>query len=125
MSKATMPIEALLDQYCAVWSSPAADERSAILDTIWGETATYSDPLVDHLNRDALLAHIARIQSSRPGASVRRSSPVDEHHGFARFNFEVVASDGSILRHGTDFVRLDASRTRIAEIVGFFGALGE
>lgn len=123
MSEDTIHIEAILDQYCSVWSNPKTEERATMLDAIWAESATYTDPLVDRLDRDALLAHIARIQSSRPGASVRRSSTVDVHHGFARFNFEVVASDGAILRHGTDFVRLDATCTHIAEIVGFFGTL--
>ena len=116
-------LEALIDRYGQAWSEPDAARRAELLDSAWAPGATYTDPTVADLDRDALLAHIARIQATRPGAQVRRSTAVDAHHGFARFGFAVVGADGSILRHGVDIAFLDASGTRLQRIIGFFGTL--
>lgn len=118
-----MPLDELIDRYCLAWSDPDPAARAGHLDAVWGVGATYTDPSVDGLQRDELLAHIARIRNTRPGAVVRRNSAIDTHHGSARFGFEVVGSDGAVLRTGTDYVQLDAQGARIQRIVGFFGDL--
>ncbi len=113
-------LEDLVDRYCAAWSDPDPARRATLIAGVWSEGATYTDPGVNDLDRDALLAHITRIQHSRPGAVVRRTSAIDAHHGMLRFAFEVRAVDGSILRHGTDVVLLDGSG-RLGRVIGFFG----
>lgn len=118
-----MTLDELIDRYCRAWSDADPAARAAHLDAVWGAGATYTDPTVADLERDELLAHIARIQTTRPGAVVRRNSAIDAHHGSARFGFEVVGKDGAILRTGIDFVLLDAAGLRIVRIVGFFGDL--
>ena len=116
-------LDELIDRYCDAWSETDPTRRSELLDTVWAVDATYSDPTVAPLGKTELLAHIARIQAARPPARVCRASVIDEHHEVLRFDFEVVGKDGAVLRHGTDIAFLDASRTRLQRVIGFFGGL--
>lgn len=116
-------LEALIDRYGEAWSEPDASRRESLLRSVWARDATYTDPTVERLDLDGLLAHIARVQASRPGAQVRRCTPVDTHHDVLRFGFEVIGADGALLRHGVDFVVLDSSRSRLHQVIGFFGPL--
>jgi hypothetical protein len=118
-----LDIAGLIDQYCAVWSTADADSRARLLHEVWAGDATYTDPTTPAIDAQGLLAHIARVQLNRPGATVRRCTVVDEHHGWLRFGFEVIARDGACLRSGTDFAKLSADRRQLQQVVGFFGNL--
>jgi hypothetical protein len=118
-----MTLDELIDRYCDAWSEADPARRAALLESVWAPSATYTDPTVADLGKVELLAHIAKVQATRPGARVRRTTVIDEHHGALRFGFTVVGADGAILRHGTDFAVLDSQRGRIRQIIGFFGAL--
>lgn len=118
-----MNTTAIIDHYCQAWSNPDANVRTQLLASVWAADATYTDPTVHCEGADALLAHIAKIQMSRPGARVVRVTDLDEHHGVARFGFQVIGADGAILREGIDIAFLASDRQRIDRIVGFFGAL--
>lgn len=119
-----MNLNDLIDRYCEAWSDTDPAKRAALLESVWAADATYTDPTVNGLGMNELLAHIAKVQATRPGATVRRTTLVDEHHGAVRFGFEVLGRDGAILRYGTDFAFLDAERSRLQRVVGFFGGLG-
>lgn len=118
-----MDLDQLIDRYCSVWCEADPGKRAALLESVWGTDATYTDPTVNELSKSDLLAHIARVQAARPGAEVRRTTVVDEHHGVVRFGFEVLGRDGAVLRHGVDFACLDADRERLKRVIGFFGSL--
>jgi hypothetical protein len=117
-----MSIERIIDIYCDAWSDPDPGSRARLLASVWSEAATYTDPTVDRLDRAGLLDHVERVQRTRPGARVVRSTDVESHHGCARFGFRVVDADGVVLREGTDFVLLTTDCQRIDRIVGFFEA---
>lgn len=112
-----------IDRYCQVWSDPNPEHRAALLASVWSTGATYSDPTVHNLSASELLAHIGKVQTSRPGAKVLRITQLDEHHNVARFSFKVVGVDGTILREGLDIVFLSPDGARIERIIGFFGKL--
>ena len=116
-------LEHLVDQYCEGWSCPSPEAREALIRRSLTGDATYTDPRADSLNVPGLLEHIARIQQSRPGAKVIRTSAVDSHHGLARFNWHVVLPDGTTLPEGIDVIELSADGARIRSIIGFFGPL--
>jgi len=118
-------LERLVDQYCEGWSCPSAEAREALIRGSLTDDATYTDPRADHLNVSQLLDHIARIQDSRPGARIVRTSAVDSHYGLARFHWHVVLPDGTTLPEGIDVIELSADGGRIRHIVGFFGPLGD
>ena len=112
----------VIDRYCMAWSDPDPNRRVELLSAVWSPGATYTDPTVHAAGAEALLAHIERMQITRPGAHVLRSTQIDEHHGIARFGFQVIGTDGTILREGTDIAFISPDRKRIERIVGFFGA---
>lgn len=118
----TTEIEALIDTYCAAWSDPDPERRREILESVWTDSATYTDPTVHAAGIDALLAHIGTVLARRPGAKVVRTSRVDAHHGVARFAWRVVQADGSMLPEGLDIAEITQDG-RIGRIVGFFGPL--
>ena len=116
-------VTSLIDRYCAVWNEPDAIRRKELLEAVWAERATYTDPRADTVGADELLAHIAKVRASRPGAKIVRTTAVDLHHGVARFGWRVVEADGTLVPEGIDFVELAPDGLRIARIIGFFGPM--
>jgi SnoaL-like domain len=115
-------LNALIDAYCQAWCEPDAASRKRLLEPVWAESATYTDPKTDLAGLDALVAHIGRVLADRPGSRVIRTSVVDSHHGLARFAWRVVQADGTMLPEGVDFAEV-ASDGKLARIAGFFGPL--
>ncbi|MFI0845155.1 nuclear transport factor 2 family protein [Mesorhizobium sp. IMUNJ 23232] len=113
----------LVDRYCAVWNEPDAERRAALLAAVWASGAAYTDPRADTRGPAELLAHIAKVRASRPGATIVRTSAVDLHHGIARFGWRLVEADGTPLPEGIDIVFLNEDGSLIERIVGFFGPL--
>jgi len=116
-------VEMLVDSYCQGWSDPDPLVRERCIRETLAPEATYVDPRTDTLSVEQLLAHISKTVASRPGATVKRTSNVDVHHNLARFNWQVLLSDGTNLPEGIDFIELEDDHRRIRRIVGFFGPL--
>lgn len=117
-----MALDDVIDTYCAAWNAPDAAERNRLLRVAWTVDCRYSDPLVQDLDRAALVTHIGTLLEKSPGSTIRRSSQVDCHHGLLRFGFIRYAADGSVMREGTDFCLLGEGG-RLQRITGFFGPL--
>lgn len=112
----------VIDRYCAVWSEVDEARRRTLLDALWVEGATYTDPSVHAAGADELLAHIVGVRVRRPGSKVVRTSAVDLHHGIARFAWRAVEADGNALPEGLDIAFLKPDG-RIERIIGFFGPI--
>jgi hypothetical protein len=67
----------------------------------------------------ALVAHIEAYQASLPGATIRRSGPVQRTAATFHFPWEIVARNGDVIASGKDTGVLDPGG-RILEIRGFF-----
>jgi hypothetical protein len=116
-----MPIPAeVVAAYVNAWNEPDTDARRRLLESAWGDGATYTDPTAHVAGRDALVAHIAGFQASMPGARIVATSGVDEHHGRVRFTWSLLGSDGSTVTEGIDFGEVGADG-KLRSIVGFFG----
>jgi hypothetical protein len=120
--KERAPLERLIDAYCQAWCEPDAGARRRLLARVWAEGATYTDPRVQLVGLDALVAHIGKVLADRPGSRVIRTSVVDVHHRLARFAWRVVQADGTMLPEGVDFAEVTGDG-KLARIVGFFGPL--
>ena len=107
-------------QYMAAWNEPEATARSALLAQCWSDGGIYVDPGVSLAGRNALNAHIATVQASRPGARLEFMSGIDIHHDVVRFLWRLVRPDGTGGDISIDFGEVGPDG-RLLKIVGFFG----
>jgi hypothetical protein len=108
--------------YCAAWDEPNAERRMELLESVWAQGATYTDPTVHTEGLAALVRHIATVQARYPGSRLVMTSPLDTHHDVARFAWKKVLADGTSLPEGIDFVTF-APDGKLASVTGFFGPL--
>ena len=80
----------------------------------------YCDPLSDVTGVAEIAAMIEGVQHQFPGYQLRRTSPVDQHHGHVRFEWELAGPDGTVAVAGVDYVALGADG-RFSSVGGFFG----
>jgi hypothetical protein len=119
MSLTTLQV---VSAYCEAWNAPGDGERRALLEQSWTEGGTYTDPHTDLAGREALFAHISRVQALRPGSRIVMTSGLDVHHGVLRFAWKLVGPQGATVVEGVDFGEL-AADGRLRRIVGFFGPI--
>jgi hypothetical protein len=113
-------LQQVIDRYFDAWNEPEQRARLALIQKAWASDGRYCDPLSDvqgHLGFDAM---IAGVQQQLQGHTVRRTSPVDRHHDQVRFEWEIVAPDGTVAVAGVDYGEL-AGNGRLRSISGFFG----
>ena len=118
------PTQAEIDEvvkiYCDAWSEPDIDKRRQLLERIWTEGGTYTDPVSHVEGRDALVNRIMAHLEKFPGTRIVPSSHTDVHHGMLRFTWKFIGADGTVRNEGIDFGELSADG-RLRKIVGFFG----
>ena len=112
----------IVEAYCEAWNVAGDAERRALLEKSWTDDGSYTDPRTDLQGRDALAAHIARVQAGRPGSRIVMMSGVDLHHRSLRFAWRLVDAAGNTVVEGIDFGEF-AADGRLRRIVGFFGPL--
>jgi len=96
-------VDTVVELYGQAWLEPDPAARRALLERCWAADGVYCDPLARLTGRDALADHIGGFQGGRPGARLEVLSGVDEHHGFLRFGWRLLAPDGAVALEGTDF----------------------
>lgn len=111
----------LIDQYCASWGEDDSARRAELLQEVWAERATYTDPLAHVEGRQNLVAHIGAMRQRFPGARIVRTSAIDRHNHCARFGWKLEQPDGSALPEGIDIAEFRDGK--LQSIIGFFGAL--
>jgi len=114
-------LAALIDRYCAAWGEDDALRRTRLLQDVWAEDATYTDPLAHVEGRANLVIHIGIMRQQFPGATIVRTSAIDRHNHCARFAWKLEQPQGGALPEGVDVVTF--ADGRLQSIVGFFGAL--
>ena len=108
--------------YCEAWNVSADGQRRALLEKSWSDAGAYVDPRTSLAGRDALFAHITRVQAARPGSRIVMTSGLDLHHDVLRFAWKLVDTRGNAVVEGVDFGEL-AADGRLRKITGFFGPL--
>jgi hypothetical protein len=111
-------LQDLAARYIALWNETDPTARRRQLDELWSEDGSYLDPLVEARGRDAIDATLQAVQHDFPGMVFTLLGPVDEHHGIARFRWELGPEGAEALIVGFD-VLVAAADGRIAQILGF------
>lgn len=113
-------LEELITVYCKAWSEPDRALRQQLLDRVWAEDGTYTDPTAHVDGRKELVEHIGRFFEQVPRVQLAPTSAVDTHHEKLRFTWRMVLADGKVFAEGIDFGEL-SSDGKLRSIVGFFG----
>lgn len=111
----------LIDRYCEAWCEDDAGKRADILQEVFAERATYTDPMAHVDGRANLVAHIGIVRQQFPGAVISRTSAIDAHNQRARFGWQLVQPNGPTLADNIDFAEVRDGK--IQSVVGFFGPL--
>ena len=122
MTDLTLDLDTLVDTHLAAYAEPDAANRAPLVAQVWSDEGQLIDPPFDGLGHEAIAAMADTVLAHYPGHTFQRTTVVDEHHGFARYGWALVAPDGTPAVTGTDFVQLDDAG-RIRRILGFFGDL--
>ena len=87
----TMSVDGVIATYCAAWNETDPVKRDKILQEVWDDDATYTDPTVHTVGREALVAHISTVCARFPGSTIVMTSAIDVHHNVLRFYLEAGA----------------------------------
>jgi hypothetical protein len=117
-------LEGLIATYCSAWSEPDPLRREQMLEEVWAEGGTYTDPTAHVVGRSELVEHIGKVLARYPGARVVRTSALDTHHSMVRFLWKMVLADGKPLPECIDVGEISEQR-KLRRIVGFFGPLAQ
>lgn len=117
-----MEMNELVALYTSAWSEPDGALRQKLLDQVWAEDGTYTDPTAHVAGRKGLIDHVGGFFEQFPGAHIVLTSGVDTHHQKLRFAWRMVLADGSVFVEGIDFGELSPDG-KLHRIVGFFGPL--
>lgn len=108
--------------YLAAFNEADAGRRHELADSAFAAPAYYTDPLVDTAGLDGISDFVSGVQGKFPDHHFRLASGVDVHHDRARFEWELVAPDGSVVIRGLD-IAVVAPDGRLMGITGFLGPL--
>lgn len=113
---------ARIDLHLQAYAEADADRRAQLVAQAWAVDGQLIDPPFDGAGRDGIAAMADAVLSHYPDHAFRRTTAVDEHHGYARYGWELVAPDGTVAVGGTDIARIGDDGA-LVQIVGFFGDL--
>lgn len=111
-----------IDIHLDAYGEPDAARRADLVAQVWAEDGRLVDPPLEAAGRSGIADMAAAVQSQYPGHRFRRTSGIDEHHGFARYQWELVAPGGAAALSGLDVAEL-GDDGRLRRIVGFLGPI--
>jgi hypothetical protein len=112
----------VIDTYLAAYSEPDPARRDELVARAWSDDGRLVDPPMQADGHAEIHAMAAAVQDSFPGTRFRRASVVQEHHGFARYAWELIDEQDRPVLAGMDVAEV-ATDGRLARVVGFFGEL--
>jgi hypothetical protein len=115
-------LDATIDAHLEAYAEPDAARRSELIRTVWTADGQLIDPPLDGTGHRGIDDMAAALQTQFPGHTFRRTSRIDGHHGFARYEWEMLAPDGTPVLTGLDVAEVADDGT-LRRVVGFFGPL--
>ncbi|MEU7875460.1 nuclear transport factor 2 family protein [Dactylosporangium sp. NPDC049140] len=92
----------LIEKYLAIWNETDPNSRRGLIDQVWAQDGTYTDPLAQVAGRDQIDALVGAVQQQFPGLVFRLGGPVDAHHDLARFTWHLGHPDAEPIAIGFD-----------------------
>ena len=82
-------MQEMVERYLAAWNEKDAERRRGLVDALWTEDGSYTDPLADARGRAEIDGLIGAVQQQFPGFVFTLGGPVDAHHEQARFTWHL------------------------------------
>jgi hypothetical protein len=111
-----------VDTLLAAWNEPNPTRRAELIERVWATDGRLIDPPLAAEGHAGISDMVATLQTQFPGHRFRRSSGIDEHHGYLRYGWELVGPEGAVALAGIDVGEL-AEDGKLRRITGFFGPL--
>ena len=112
-------MQEIVEKYLAAWNETDPAKRRALVDEVWAEDGSYTDPLADVRGRAEIDGLIGAVQQQFPGFVFTLGGTVDAHHGQARFTWHLGpagAAEAPVV--GFDVAVLDGAG-QIGSVYGF------
>jgi SnoaL-like domain len=112
-------MQEIIEQYLAGWNETDAAKRRELVDAVWAQDGSYTDPLADVRGREAIDQLIGAVQQQFPGFVFTLGGAVDTHHDQARFTWHLgPAGDAEPVVVGFDVAVLDGAG-QFGSVYGF------
>ena len=111
-------MQEIVERYLAAWNETDASRRRKLVDELWSEDGSYTDPLADAHGRAEIDGLIGAVQQQFPGFAFTLGGPVDTHHDQARFTWHLGPDGAEPVVIGFDVAVLNGGG-QIRSIYGF------
>jgi len=79
----------IVERYITAWNERDAQRRRELVDALWAEEGSYTDPLADAHGRTEIAGLIGAVQQQFPDFVFTLGGDVDAHHEQARFSWHL------------------------------------
>ena len=111
-----------IDMHLEAYALDDAARRDALVASAWNADGELLDPPLEGHGHAEISALADVVLTHYAGHKFVRTTAVDAHHGFARYGWDLSASDGTVAVSGIDVVQFDEAG-KLLRVVGFFGPL--
>ena len=114
-------IATTVDTHLEAYAETDPTRRADLIARVWLPEGELIDPPLEGKGHEGIAEMASAVLEHFPGHTFRRTSVLDEHHGFVRYGWELVGGDGTVAIAGVDIVELEGDRIR--RVTGFFGEI--
>ena len=118
----TTHLTTAIDIHLAAYCDPDPARRFELVASVWHTDGALIDPPFEGAGHEGIAAMTDAVLAHYAGHTFRRTTAVDAHHNFARYQWELVDADGTVAVGGNDIVEIDDAG-RLVRVIGFFGDL--
>jgi SnoaL-like protein len=112
-------MQEIVERYLAAWNEKNGTKRRELVDALWAEDGSYTDPLADAHGRAEIDGLIGAVQQQFPDFVFTLGGAVDAHHEQARFTWHLgPAGAAEPVVVGFDVAVLDGGG-QIGSVYGF------
>ena len=111
-------MQEMVERYLAAWNETDASRRRKLVDELWAEDGSYTDPLADAHGRAEIAGLIGAVQQQFPDFVFTLGGPVDAHPEQARFSWHLGPSGAEPVVIGFDVAVLNGGG-QIRSVYGF------
>ena len=119
---ATTDLTTTIDTYLEAYGEVDTARRDELIAQVWAADGRLADPPFEGEGHAGISALSDVVFEHFPGHAFRRTTGIDEHHGVARYGWELVGADGTVAVGGIDIAEI-GDDGRLVRVTGFFGDL--